>query len=180
MTEFDPVPEQEAVDDVRQRWRETTDTFDRVYGTVLGVTEPTPYAEIASTADCSPNAAKKHLDRLADMGIVRADQDAQPARYERNDGYLEWQEASRIAEARTVEEIIDRVETLETRREAFVDRFGTADPTTVSVFDHDDHDEVHALMERVSDWHALERDIRLYELARQIAQNDGHLVPTSP
>ena len=180
MAEFDPVPEREAVDEVRQRWRDGTDTFDRVYDTALGVTEPTAYTEIAATADCSPNAAKKHLDRLAEMGIVRADQDAQPARYERNDGYLEWQAASRIADERTIEEIVDRVETLETRREAFVDRFETADPTTVSVFDHDDHDEVHALMAQLSDWHALERDIRLYELARRIAQNDGHLLPTSP
>ncbi|WP_436346561.1 winged helix-turn-helix domain-containing protein [Natronorubrum sp. FCH18a] len=180
MTEFDPVPDQEAVDEVRRRWSERTDTFDRVYDTALGVTEPTPYTEIASTADCSPNAAKKHLDRLAEMGIVRADRDAKPARYERNDGYLEWQEASRIAEDRTVEEIIDRVETLETRRDEFVDRFGTPDPTSVSVFDHGDHDEIHTLMVQLSDWQALERDIRLYELTRQIAQNDGHLVPTSP
>ncbi|SDK39121.1 DUF7342 family protein [Natronorubrum texcoconense] len=180
MTEFDPVPDREAVDDVRQRWRETTDTFDRVYDTALGVTEPTPYAKIASTADCSPNAAKKHLDRLAEMGIVRADRDAQPARYERNDGYLEWQEASRLAEEHTVEEIVDRVATLEDRRDEYVDEFGTTDPSSISAFDHDDHDEIHTVMTRLSDWHALERDIRLYELARQIAQNDGHLVPTSP
>ncbi|UHQ97906.1 hypothetical protein HYG81_18790 [Natrinema zhouii] len=34
MTEFDPVPDADAVDEVRQRWRETTDTFGRVYDTV--------------------------------------------------------------------------------------------------------------------------------------------------
>ncbi|PGF15827.1 sugar-specific transcriptional regulator TrmB [Natrinema sp. CBA1119] len=177
MTEFDPVPDADAVDGVRQRWRESTDTFGRVYDTVLGVTEPTPYTEIARVADCSPNAAKKHLERLAEMGIVRADADAQPARYERNDGYLEWQEASRIAQEQTVDEIIERVRQLEARRDEFIDRFGTTDPSAVSVFDHDDHDAIHAQMERISDWQALERDIRLYELARRLAQNDGHLIP---
>lgn len=177
MTEFDPVPDADAVDEVRQRWRETTDTFGRVYDTVLGVTEPTPYTEIAQVADCSPNAAKKHLERLTEMGIVRADADAQPARYERNDAYLEWREASRIARERTVDEIIERVRQLESRRDEFVDRFGTTDPSAVSVFDRDDHDAIHAQMERISDWQALERDIRLYELARRLAQNDGHLIP---
>lgn len=177
VTEFDPVPDESAVDEVRRRWRERTDTFDRVYDTALGVTEPTPYTEIASTAACSPNAAKKHLDRLVEMGIVTADHDAQPARYERNDGYLEWQEASRLAEERSVDELIERVRELEERRNEFVDQFGTTDPSTVSVFDQDDHEAIHTQMERLSEWHAIERDIRLYELARQISQNDGHLIP---
>lgn len=177
MTDFDPVPDQHAVDDVRDRWRERTDTFDRVYDTVLGVTESTSYAEIASIAACSPNAAKKHLDRLAEMGIVRADHDVQPAQYQRNDSYLEWQEATRLSADRTVDELIDRVEELEERRDEFVDEFETDDPSTVSVFDDDDHERVHERMDQLSEWHALERDIRLYELARQISQNDGHLIP---
>jgi hypothetical protein len=32
-------------------------------------------------------------------------------------------------------------------------------------------------MEAISEWRGLRRDIRLYELARQLAQNDGHLLP---
>ncbi|THE63417.1 ArsR family transcriptional regulator [Salinadaptatus halalkaliphilus] len=177
MTDFDPVPSQDAIDDVRSRWRESTDTFRRVYETVLGTTEPMSYADIASTAECSPNAAKKHLDRLAEMGVARAHHDAQPARYERNDGYLEWQEANRLAAESTVDELVDRVATLERRRDDFVDEFGTTTPSDVSVYDRDSHEAIHTRMERVGDWHALERDIRLYELARQIAQNDGHLIP---
>jgi len=176
VTEFDPVPGTEAVDDTRRQWRESTDTFGRVYDVVLGITEPTPYTEIAETADCSKNAAKKHLERLAGMGIVRTDRGSRPARYERNDGYLEWQEASRIAAELTVEEIVDRVERLEERRETFVDRFGTEDPTSVSVFEGGEHEAIHERMAAVSEWQATTRDIRLYELARQLAQNDGHLL----
>lgn len=177
MTEFDPTPQGEAVADIRERWRDDTDTFGRVYDAVLGIPEPTPYAEIAEVADCSPNAAKKHLDRLAEMGVVRADRDSRPARYERNDGYLEWQDASRIAEELSVDEIIDRVERLERRKVEFEDRFGTTDPGAVSVFEHGDHEAVHERMDAVSEWQSIERDIRLYELARQLAQNDGHLLP---
>lgn len=177
MTEFDPVPDRDAVEDVRSRWRESADTFDRVYETALGVTEPTPYTEIADTATCSPNAAKKHLDRLVDMGIVRAHRDARPARYERNDGYLEWQEASRIAEEKTVDEIVARVETLERRRDELRERFDETDPAAVSVFDDEDHGAIHVRMEVIGEWQAIERDVRLYELARRMAQNDGRLTP---
>ncbi|MFD1644391.1 winged helix-turn-helix domain-containing protein [Haloarchaeobius litoreus] len=174
MTEFDPAPE---ADTTERRWQEGTDTFGRVYEVALGVTDPTPYTEIAEIADCSPNAAKKHLERLTEMGIVRADRESRPARYERNEGYLEWQDASRIADELAVEEIIDRVERLEERREEYEEQFGTTDPTAVSVFDQEEHDTVHERMAAVSDWQGVLRDIRLYELARQLAQNDGHLIP---
>jgi DNA-binding transcriptional ArsR family regulator len=174
MSEFDPAPETDAT---RRRWQTGTDTFGRVYDVVLGVTSPTAYTEIAELADCSPNAAKKHLDRLAEMGIVRADSESRPATYERNEGYLEWQEASRIATERSVDEIIDRVEALEAQRADYEAQFGTTDPTAVDVFDHDDHETIHERMADVGEWQGVIRDIRLYELARQLSQNDGHLIP---
>ena len=177
MTDFDPTPSDGETNAVRQRWSENTDTFGRVYNTLLGITEPTTYSTIAEIADCSPNAAKKHLERLAEMGVGRVDRQSRPARYERNDGYLEWQDASRLADELTVEEIIDRVHQLEDRREEFEQRFETSDPSSISVFDHDDHDAIHERMNAISDWQSLERDIRLYELARQLSQNDGHLLP---
>lgn len=172
MDDFDPAPTAEP--DIR--WSEDADTFDRVYDVVLGITEPTSYTDIAELADCSPNAAKKHLDRLVEMGIVRTDTEARPARYERNDGYLEWQEASRIANELSVEDIRSRVQELEAEREQYQERFGATDPSTVSVFDDDEHEAVHDRMAAISDWQGIDREIRLYELARQLAQNDGHLI----
>lgn len=177
MTDFDPAPPAQDVDEVLHRWHDGTDTFSRVYDTVLGITDPMPYSDVAEIADCSPNAAKKHLERLAEMGIVRADRNSRPARYERNDGYLEWQEASRLAEELTLEEIIERVQRLEDRRDEFEERFETTDPASVSVFDQDDHDSIHEQMNAISEWQSIGRDIHLYELARRLAQNDGHLLP---
>ena len=177
MDDFDPAPAVDDTTEPRQQWLDDTDTFGRVYDVILGITSPTPAAEIAEIADCSPNAATKHLTRLAEMGVVEADRESRPARFARNDGYLEWQEASRIASELSVAEIIDRVESLEAECDDYEERFGTADPTEVSVFDHDDHDEIHERMSAVSEWQGLIRDLRLYELARQLAQNDGHLIP---
>ncbi|RJX42311.1 sugar-specific transcriptional regulator TrmB [Halonotius aquaticus] len=177
MDEFDPAPAIDDTTEPRQQWLDDTDTFGRVYDVVLGITTPAPAAEIAEIADCSPNAATKHLSRLAEMGVVNADRESRPARYSRNDGYLEWQEASRIGRDLSVAEIIDRVESLEAERDEYEERFGTTDPAEVSVFDYDDHDTIHERMAAVSEWQGLIRDLRLYELARQLAQNDGHLIP---
>ena len=173
MSEFDPAPD---IEGSQKRWQAEVDTFDRVYAVALGVTAPTAYTEIAEIADCAPNTAKKHLERLAEMGVVRGDTESRPARYERNEGYLEFQEASRIAAELTVEEIVDRVGALEAKREEYEAEFETTDPTTVSVFDHDNHHKIHERMESVSEWHGVVRDIRLYELARQLSQNNGHLI----
>jgi DNA-binding transcriptional ArsR family regulator len=174
MNEFDPAPDPETD---QRRWQEGSDTFSRVYDVILGVTSPTAYTDIAELADCSPNTAKKHLDRLTEMGIVRAHRESRPATYERNEGYLEWQDANRIATDLSVDEIIDRVADLEAQRSEFEERFGTTNPDTVSVFEAGDHETIHERMNAVSEWQGVIRDLRLYELARQLAQNDGHLIP---
>ena len=174
MSDFDPTPTGEAA---QQRWQDGTDTFGRVYDVLLGVTSPTAYTEIADVAECSPNAAKKHLDRLAEMGIARADRDSRPATYERNEGYLEWQDATRIAADLSIDEIIDRAAELEQQRADYEAQFDAATPAAVSVFDATDHETLHERMVAVSDWHSVIRDLQLYELARQLSQNDGHLLP---
>lgn len=174
MTEFDSGPESETD---QRRWQEGSDTFSRVYDTILGVKSPTAYTDIADLADCSPNTAKKHLDRLAEMGIVRAHRESRPATYERNAGYLEWQDANRIATDLSVEEIVDRVADLEAQRSEYEEQFRTTDPDTVSVFEADDHETIHERMNAVSEWKGVIRDLRLYELARQLSQNGGHLIP---
>ena len=88
MTDFDPDPAGEQTDELRQRWSSNTDIFGRVYGILVGITRPTSYREIADIADCSPNAAKKHLDRVTELGIARANRQSRPAQYQRNDGLL--------------------------------------------------------------------------------------------
>jgi hypothetical protein len=69
------------------------------------------------------------------------------------------------------------VETLETQRTDYEAQFGTTDPTTISVFDHDDHGTIHERIVAIGEWQGVIRDIRLYELARQLSQNNGHLIP---
>ncbi len=173
MAVFDPAPDADGP----PRWHGDRDTFDRVYDAVLGVSSPTAYTDVADLAGCAPNTAKKHLERLSVMGFVRADRESRPARYERDEGYLEWQAATRIANERAVESIRERVDALEARREECESRFGRSDPGAIAVFDRDDHEAVHERMAAIGDWEGVVRDIRLYQLAGQLARNGGRLLP---
>ena len=49
--------------------------------------EPQSAAEIARSAHVSESTARKHLDRLADLGLALAVQDGRVTRYERDDDH---------------------------------------------------------------------------------------------
>lgn len=166
-----------TLNEIRDSWYKEENTFGRVYTAILSITEYTHYPDVAEIADCSANTAKKYLERLVEIGVVQRDPKVKLARYRRNDAYLEWREVTQIAEDLSVSQTIERVEELETQRKEFEEEFGSSDPTTVSVFDAETEDEIHDRMKTVSEWQSIERRIHLYELARQISQNDGHLLP---
>ncbi len=178
MTEFDPNPDGNALEAARKQWKEETDTFGRVYYTILGVTEYTHHSKIAEVADCSPSTARKHLNRLVDMGLVNRNPDLHSAYYQRNDAYFEWRDASRIADELTPDEIAERVAHLESRKTEYENRFDDDDPTAVAAFGQSDHENTHERLDALAEWRSLDRDIQLYELAFRIAANDGHLIDT--
>ena len=174
MTSFDPTSTETVVEKARQRWQERTDTFARVYYAILGVSEFTHYPEIAERANCSDNSAKKHLERLADMGVACRSPAPKLARYRRNDAYLQWYEANEIAGELAEDEIIERVRQLESRKEEYKKRFDANDPSTVPISSREDHEETHERLEEIGKWTGLQRDIRLYELAYWLATQDNY------
>lgn len=89
MSDFNPLPEEGAIETARQQWKERTDTFGRVYYAIIGIREFTRFPLIADSANCSPNSAKKHLERLVDMGLVERCPNTKTARYRRNEAYFE-------------------------------------------------------------------------------------------
>ncbi len=176
MTEFDPSLDKDSLEETRQHWKEENDTFGRVYYAILGVSEFTHYPQIAEVADCSPNSAKKHLDRLVEMGLVNRQPNRGLACYRRNDAYFEWRDASRIADELTTDEITERVDSLESRKAEYEARFNDDNPAAVSAFEQSDHETTHKRLQSLAEWQSLNRDLQLYELAFRIAANDGHLL----
>ena len=178
MSDEDPFPPEEVGGTARSRWAEETETLDRIHDVAIGLTEPTSVPEVAEAAACSPNAARKHLDRLADMGILVAEYDNRPVRFRRNDAYLEWQRANTLARELTREELRRRLEALEEREAAFQDRYETDDPDAVDVFDHESHARIHDVWDDLGEWKTIQRDKQLFDFARRMIENDGHIAPT--
>ncbi|WP_129114039.1 DUF7342 family protein [Halegenticoccus tardaugens] len=170
MPEFGPAPSDESIERERERWIETRDTRQRVKDVIVGVREPTPIAALAERAACSPNAARKHLSELADLGVARRWTDGDRARYARNDEYFRWRRANELATERTSEELLDRLRTLKSEDEAFQERYGVPTPDAVSFPPDADHETVHELWETTGEWASIRRDLGVYRDAISMAR----------
>jgi 3-hydroxymyristoyl/3-hydroxydecanoyl-(acyl carrier protein) dehydratase len=113
------------------------------------------------------------LARLVRLRIIEKEPKA--PYYRRNEAYLEWRVLLHIVEEYSMDEIIERVEALESRQEDLVGNTGEI-PTVVPASDVKMHERVGPRMEAANELERVKRRIRLYELARQVLQNDGHLV----
>jgi len=169
-------PSEDIVTDIRDSWEAENDTFGRVYEAILGISESTTHNAVAQVAKCAPNTAKKHLKRLNQMGIVESGDSPSYLRFRRDDGYLEWREVTQIAKNHSVEDLAERVSELEAEESEFQDEFGVEKPDTASVYNSKSDQPKHELMQAIGTWNGVKRDIRLYEAARKLKQNDGRLI----
>lgn len=169
-------PSEDVVTDIRDSWERENDAFGRVYETILGISEFTRHHKIAEVAGCAPNTAKKHLNRLNQMGIVECQSSHRILKFRRNDAYLEWREVTQIADEQSVQDLAERVRELETKESELQEEFGVEGPDTASVYGSNSDRPRHEQMQVIGTWNGIQRDIRLYEAARQLQQNDGRLI----
>lgn len=168
-------PYEQVLNDILDYWAAEGETFERICKVIFEISESTSHIEIAERADCSPNSVKKHLDRLTELGVVKKHPQTELARYQRNSAYIEWRALRHVINEYSMDEIIERVEALETRQEELVDNTGEI-PSIVPAEDVKMHESVGAQMKGANEMELIKRRIRLYELARQAKENDGHLV----
>jgi DNA-binding MarR family transcriptional regulator len=171
-------PSEEVVANIRDSWEGENDAFGRVYETVLSISEFTSHHQISDIAMCAPNTAKKHLKRLKQMGIVERYNSDNVLRFRRNDTYLEWREITQIAEDQSIQDLAERVRQLEARESELEEEFGVEGPNTASVYATDSGRPTHELMRAIGTWNSIRRDIRLYEAARQLQQNEERMAST--
>ncbi|WP_248908396.1 winged helix-turn-helix domain-containing protein [Halocatena marina] len=173
MVEFGPTPSDEAIERQREQWVETRDTRQRIKDVIVGIHEPTPVAQIAERAECSPNAARKHLKELADLGVART-WTGQHTRYARNDEYFRWRRANELATKHTDEELLDRLQSLEAADTEFQEKYEVSTPDAVPFPEDVEHEMVHERWETVNEWASIRRDTGVYHDAIRIAQRRQH------
>lgn len=169
MSGFDPAPSEKALEAERNQWADL-DSRQRVRHVVVGLHEPRSVAEIAEHASCSPNTARKHLNELADLGVVREYSEGGSTRYARNNEYVRWRRANELLNEHSAEQLFDQLQVLEKREEEFRDEYGVELPDDVSFSNDADHETIHELWEASGKWATVRQEIEIHRDALRMAQ----------
>lgn len=138
---------------------------ERVYRVTLELYEPTRVATVAERADCAPDTARRHLERLADVGVLDQVTD-EPATYARNESYFEWRKRDRLAD-HSESELQERLAELTARERTFRETYGEDTPDAVNALDHADYDGVEDVWLDLSEWRTVRQRIHRLEAVRQ-------------
>lgn len=138
---------------------------ERVYRVALQLYDPTRVAAIAEQADCASDTARRHLQRLVDIGVLEQVADA-PATYRRNESYFEWRKRSRLEQLST-NQLQERLEALTARERDLRERYDADRPNDVDALDHADYDQLEEVWLDLSEWETVRRRIQRLEDVRQ-------------
>jgi len=112
-----PTPEWEAT------WKANANAFDRVRAVVLAATDPQPAGWIADHANVAESTARDHLDRLSDMGVVRATDEGDGQQFGPDPGYVRFREIRELTNDHERNElsefVVELKESITTLREAY-------------------------------------------------------------
>ena len=144
---------------------------ERVYRVALQLYNPAGVSEIAERAACAPDTARRHLRRLAEIGVVELVSES-PLTYVRNESYVEWRLRNRLEDL-SRDELHDALTELTDREAAFRERFDAASPTAVDAFDHAGYDDLEGVWLALSEWHTLRARIDRLEAVRQDRGSDS-------
>ncbi|QLH81303.1 DUF7342 family protein [Halosimplex pelagicum] len=172
MSGFGPDPSDDAIETERDEWAQSQDTRGRIRTVVTGLREPTTAAAVSDQAECSTNAARKHLNDLSDLGVVRRIKRGGTTRYVRNESYFRWRKANELASTNTVDALLDELADLEAREEAYRTQFDAAVPDDVELPADGPHDEIERQLEILSEWETVREAIDRHKQALQIARNE--------
>lgn len=146
----------------KEEWTTRTDGFERIATTLERTREPKSASEIADQALVSEKTARKHLDRLVDLGRGSAVQDGRTTRYRRDpDTYI----TARINELRrdhSREELIDGLQRIRDDIDTFRRRHGVDSAEELSVRLEPGADEGWI---DLSEWRTKERRLALVQVA---------------
>lgn len=153
-------------------FREDADSVpadERVYRVALGLYDPTGVTAVAERASCAPDTARRHLRRLADIGVVEVVSKT-PVTYERNGSYFEWRRRNRL-EKLSSSDLQDTLSELTAREREFRDQFGVNSPGDVDALEHADFDDIETVWLDLSEWRTVRERINRLEAVRQQRAN---------
>jgi predicted ArsR family transcriptional regulator len=138
---------------------------ERVYRIALQLHEPARVAAVADRADCASDTARRHCERLAEIGVLKRVSD-DPVTYQRNEAYFEWRKRDRLMELSS-DQLQERLAELTTREREFRDQYGVDDPDAVVATEHADYDDLDAVWADLSEWRTVRQRIERLDAVRR-------------
>jgi DNA-binding transcriptional regulator GbsR (MarR family) len=148
------------------RWIKATDGFDRVRSVLRQTREPTPVTQIAEQAHVSETSARKHLDRLAELGPAATTQDGRTTLYHRNEEHHIFQRIRQLQREHTRAELFDGIREMKSQLQNYREQHSVESPEEIAL-DIDDRDEPWHV---ISEWESTRQNLALAQTALSYGQ----------
>lgn len=150
-----------------ERWIETTDGFERVRSVLRQTREPTPVKGIATRAHVSETTARKHLNRLADLGAAATTREGRTTLYERDEEHHIIQRVQDLQREHTRQELLDGIREMKSTIREYRNTYDVDSPEELALdLETDESDPWNA----VSEWEGTRRNLALAETALSYKQ----------
>jgi DNA-binding transcriptional ArsR family regulator len=136
-------------------WREHTSAFDRVKSVTLTLSEPQPAPWIAEQAAVSPNTARDHLHRLADLGVVTVTDTDGTRRYYPDPLYTRLRDVRELLRETTKQELSEQAADLKHDIAAWKAEYDVDSPDVLrerAVADDVSAEQAYEFVRIASDW----------------------------
>lgn len=177
MANFDPEPATDALTDEQEAWAQEQDTRTRIRAVVTGLREPATAATVAERANCSTNAARKHLEEFVELGLAQHRHAETGAHYIRNEAYFRWRRANELATRHTVEQLLDKLGDLEARDQQYKNEFAADSPDEVPLPAEATHANLESRLQTLSEWQTIREAIDRHKDALRIARREDGQLP---
>lgn len=145
-----------------ERWIENTDGFDRVRSVLRQTHKPTAVSEIADWAHVSETTARKHLDRLVDLGAATTTQKDRTTLYERNEEYHIVQRVQELQREHTRQELMKGIQAMKATIREYRENYGVDSLEDLAL---DLDAEEAEPWDAISEWEGTRRNLALAQTA---------------
>jgi predicted transcriptional regulator len=149
---------------VRQEWKETTTSRERVKEILNETTEYTKASDIAEKALVSEPTTRKYLNEIVKEGIGVTQQDGRTTLYKRNEGRLIDKHIEELRSTRSHRELIDGIREMNETIRDYRETYEVDSPEDLAI-ELDPGDEG---WEDVEEWRATRKNLAIAKAALRV------------
>jgi predicted ArsR family transcriptional regulator len=166
-------PPEDVNQQVEQQWVEDTTPFERVRSVTRRAYEPLSAPDVADQARTSATTARKHLEQLADEGVLARESsaDANGTLYRRSPSSLVLEEAAAIRRELDADALAERINEMKAELASLQDDLGVHSPEDAALAEETVDQAV------LRDWRSTRRNLKLAQAALALERAEEAVEP---